>query len=290
MSGLDEQIQDLTPAPSLDDRPVRPAPEVLSQLCHGGVTGTTSGWPYICYLQKFVCPPGRSSCSSCPSLLGAAPAGAARAPRPEPTPAPAVEAARAPAPVTVDGRLDDEAWASVPAVHRLHPARSRGGPAGDRAHRAAPPLRRRRPLRGGAAPRRRARPDREAPLAPRRERRGRPLLHLPRPPARPPHRRALRGERGRGPERRDHLQRHLDGRLVGRGVALRRPPRRAGLVGGDADPLLRAALPPRRLARPGASTPRASSRGRTRATGSRSCRRPRAASPRAWPSSPASAA
>ena len=49
-----------------------------------------------------------------PLLLGAAPAGAARAPRPEPTPAPAVEAARAPAPVTVDGRLDDEAWASVP--------------------------------------------------------------------------------------------------------------------------------------------------------------------------------
>jgi hypothetical protein len=50
-----------------------------------------------------------------PLLLGAAPAGAARAPRPEPTPAPAVEAARAPAPVAVDGRLDDEAWASVPA-------------------------------------------------------------------------------------------------------------------------------------------------------------------------------
>ena len=50
-----------------------------------------------------------------PILLGAAPAGAARAPRPEPTPAPSVEAARAPAPVTVDGRLDDEAWASVPA-------------------------------------------------------------------------------------------------------------------------------------------------------------------------------
>ncbi len=38
----------------------------------------------------------------------------AKSPRPEPTPAPAVEAARAPAPVTVDGRLDDEAWASVP--------------------------------------------------------------------------------------------------------------------------------------------------------------------------------
>ena len=42
------------------------------------------------------------------------PAGAARAPRPEPTPAPAVEAARAAASITVDGRLDDEAWASVP--------------------------------------------------------------------------------------------------------------------------------------------------------------------------------
>lgn len=49
-----------------------------------------------------------------PLVLGAAPAGAARAPRPEPTPAPAIEAVRAPAPVTVDGRLDDEAWASVP--------------------------------------------------------------------------------------------------------------------------------------------------------------------------------
>ena len=48
-----------------------------------------------------------------PLLLGAAPAGAARAPRPEPTPAPSVEAVRAPAPVTVDGRLDDEAWAGV---------------------------------------------------------------------------------------------------------------------------------------------------------------------------------
>ena len=49
-----------------------------------------------------------------PLLLGAARAGAARAPRPEPTPAPSVEAVRAPTPVTVDGRLDDEAWASVP--------------------------------------------------------------------------------------------------------------------------------------------------------------------------------
>jgi hypothetical protein len=48
-----------------------------------------------------------------PLLLGAAPAGAARAPRPEPTPAPTVQAVRASAPVTVDGRLDDPAWASV---------------------------------------------------------------------------------------------------------------------------------------------------------------------------------
>jgi hypothetical protein len=46
--------------------------------------------------------------------LEATPAGAARMPRPEPTPAPAVEAARATDPVTVDGRLDDPAWASVP--------------------------------------------------------------------------------------------------------------------------------------------------------------------------------
>ena len=43
-----------------------------------------------------------------------------------------------------------------------------GGPARDRAHRAAPPLRRRRPLRRSAARRRRARPHREAPVAPRR--------------------------------------------------------------------------------------------------------------------------
>jgi hypothetical protein len=50
-----------------------------------------------------------------PLALGAASAGAARAPRPEPTPAPAIEAVRAQAPVTVDGRLDDEAWTSVPA-------------------------------------------------------------------------------------------------------------------------------------------------------------------------------
>ncbi len=181
-----------------------------------------------------------------PLALGAVPAGAARAPRPEPTPAPAVEAVRAAASDHGGRAARRRGLGERPSLRRLHPARSRGGPAGDRAHRAAPPLRRRRPLRGGAAPRRRAREDREAPLAPRRERRGRPLLPLPRPPARPSHRRALRGERGRGPERRDHLQRHLDGRLVGRGVALRRPPRRAGLVGGDADPLLRAALPPRR--------------------------------------------
>jgi hypothetical protein len=45
--------------------------------------------------------------------LGAAPAGAARMPRPEPTPAPALEALRATGPVSVDGRLDDPAWASV---------------------------------------------------------------------------------------------------------------------------------------------------------------------------------
>ncbi len=50
-----------------------------------------------------------------PLALGAAPAGAARAPRPEPTPAPAIEAVRTQAPVTVDGRLDDEAWTSVAA-------------------------------------------------------------------------------------------------------------------------------------------------------------------------------
>jgi hypothetical protein len=48
-----------------------------------------------------------------PLALGAVPASAARAPRPEPTPAPAVEAARTAASITVDGRLDDEAWASV---------------------------------------------------------------------------------------------------------------------------------------------------------------------------------
>ena len=48
-----------------------------------------------------------------PLALGAVPASAARAPRPEPTPAPAVEATRAAASITVDGRLDDEAWASV---------------------------------------------------------------------------------------------------------------------------------------------------------------------------------
>ena len=243
MSRLDEQIQDLTPP-----EPGRPAAGPSRKCCRHSVMGGSQGLhragpTFARFKSSYVrpadprarpaSPPGGGACRRGAGAAARAHAGPGGRGRPGPGAGHGGRAARR------------RGVGERPRVHRLHPARSRGGPAGDRAHRAAPPLRRRRPLRGGAAPRRRARPGREAPLAPRRERRGRPLLDLPRPPARPPDRRALRGERGRSPERRDHLQRHLDGRLLGRGLALRRQPRRAGLVGGDAHPVLRAALPSR---------------------------------------------
>jgi hypothetical protein len=51
------------------------------------------------------------------ALTAARPAvgAAATRPRPEPSPLPEVEAARVPKPIEIDGRLDEEAWAGVPA-------------------------------------------------------------------------------------------------------------------------------------------------------------------------------
>ena len=125
----------------------------------------------------------------------------------------------------------------------LPPARPRGGPAGDRGHRAASRLRRRRALRRRPALRPRSGAGRPAPVAPRRAGRRRPLHGLPRPAPRPAHGCPLRGERRRRAARRHHLQRHLDRPIVGRGLGVAGHARRAGLDGRDADPVLGAALP-----------------------------------------------
>ena len=48
---------------------------------------------------------------SLPAALALTSPAVAASPRPTPTPAPSVEVSRAPAPIHVDGKLDDEAWA-----------------------------------------------------------------------------------------------------------------------------------------------------------------------------------
>ncbi len=161
------------------------------------------------------------------------------------------------------------------ARRRLRAARPRRGPAGDASARSSASSTTTTRSTWACGSSTAARPHREPPpLAPRRAGRRRPLRDLPRPAARPPHRRPLRGERGGRAARRGHLQRHLDGRLVGRGVGL--APCHHDEQGWSVE--MRIPFSELRFLRAerqtlGRSTPRASSSARTRATGSRSCRR-----------------
>ena len=115
-------------------------------------------------------------------------------------------------PISVDGRLDEDVWTRAPVAAGSCSATPRR-PAGHRADRAAPPLRRGRALRRASASTT-ASPDASSGSSPAAtSSRKRTASRSSWTPSRPPDRGGVPAERGGGAARLHHLRRQLRGRL-----------------------------------------------------------------------------
>ena len=179
---------------------------------------------------------------------------------------PTVRGVRAQASIILDGKLDDAVWTGAPAAGGFRQRDPQEGSPASEATEVRVAYDDEALYVGLRMHDQRAGPDRAAPVPPRRGLRRRRRVGLPRPPPRPPDRRAAPGERGRRAARRRALQRQLGRLVLGRGLGIGGLRRREGWTVEMRIPFSQLRFP-RPSATPGASTCGASSAARTRRPG-----------------------